>query len=99
MIKEPIMISQTYRTSQISALQTLEPAQPTVVEPPIEKGKIRIEGGGDFRHDSLTFWGFFPVVTLAGLIIWEFGFHAAWVLCARYLQCHRKKDTFEHLND
>jgi hypothetical protein len=91
MIKGPIMTSQTYWAVQISALRKLEPAQRTEVTPPVEKGKIRLEEGCVLRHDSLTFLGFFPVMTLAALVIWEFGLHAACGSCDRYVQCHKKK--------
>jgi len=90
MIKEPFRIPQMYRAAQVSALPTLGPAQRAVAELPIGQSKMRVKGGGASRDDSLTFWGFFPVLTLAALVIWEFGLHAAWISCVGRLRCRRK---------
>jgi hypothetical protein len=90
MIKAPFRIPQMYRAAQVSALPTLGPAQRAVVELPLGQSKMRVEGGGVSRDDSLTFWGFFPVVTLAALVIWEFGLRAAWVSCVGHVRYHRK---------
>ena len=82
MSKEPIVMSQSY-----------QPAHRTMVKKPAEKGKIRAEGYGFFRYDGLSFVGFSPVITLAGLVIWEFGLRAACGSCAHYVQSHRKKSA------
>jgi hypothetical protein len=92
------MISQI-RAAQVSALPMLEPAQCTVSETPLEKGKMWIEGGDVFRGDSLTFWGFFPIMTLTSLVIWEFGGRGVWIFCARRLGSRRKNDIVEHSID
>jgi hypothetical protein len=83
--------TQTHRAAQTGALPKYERSQRTVVEPTDEKGKIQDEGGGVLPNDSLSLWGFSPIMILAALFVWEFGLRAACGSCTRYIQCRRKK--------
>src|SRR5450432_292149 len=93
------MISQTYRGVQISKSQKLELVNRTLSEPSVKKVGIRIEPCNVCHDYSLTLWGFFPLITLASVALWEFGLRAIWVFTWSLSHGRRKSAALERLND